>query len=574
MSAVKTSGLTQNALQTAQIVQQATGGATVHNNNRACVTQTMTIDTTTTAPRGMPVLATLDGHQTLNINQDSAYGNNNATEAATSSGSCDTNTTHLLGQSQTIRQVATGSGRIEQDENTLDQGPNLSLDIEQNQNGGGDGPNNTNDAIFSQDNALTAIAKTPIGPVVQTQGTANGGLLASVNQFAHGHSNADAHQTEIQCEHATGSGALNCITGGTVQYNQTQHGPVRKSPGDSLQSGNEDCSPTCDSFTVNQSSTQNNDTHAGQTNLVEGGFSTDGSGTVDQTTTVDGQTTHTTQSGQNVDSTISCSGSSCTTSGGNATVLIAGTGDIGNPEPNDNLTQLLTSAGYSVTESATLPADLSSFGQVWWVDSSPPTSNEQNQLIAFAQSGNGVVLTGERPCCEALNSADQTIVNSVVTGGGITVGGQGDVCGCNAPLPVNPTVVGSVATQPFTVTTWTPAAPGGMANVPASSVFSYYEPDPPTQQVVAAVWDRPSLVGNGRLVVFMDINWPEVAWRAANWSDVAQNVAFFLSGLSSPPGEPVVSGANIATLAPALSVGRAQATPARVPATASGGSTR
>jgi hypothetical protein len=658
MSAVKTTGLTQDASQTANIVQRATGGPGVHNNNRACVTQFMKLDTMTVASRGMPVLATLDGHQKLDIKQDSSHGNNNASEAATaaSGGSCGT---AMLGQQQIIKQTAQGGGRIEQDENSHNQGPNLSLDIEQNKNGGGLGQNNTNDAVFFQDNALTAIAKTPSASVFQTQGTVNGGLLADVNQFAHGHSNADAHQSEIQCEHATGNGALTCTTGGTVQYNQTQHGPLRKSPGDSSQTGNEDCSPTCDSFTVTQGSTQDNDTHGGQTNVVEGGFSTDGSGTVNQTTTVNGDTTQATQSGQNVDSSINCSGSSCTatgpptptidsappnpsdssdatftfsdadptatflckldtgdytpctspqnyseladgshtfsveatdaygnasdpatytwtiaTSAGNANVLIAGSGDVGNPEPNNNLAQLLTGAGYSVTESATLPADLSSFGQVWWVDSNPPTSDEQNQLIAFAQSGKGVYLTGERPCCEALNAADQTIVNSLVTGGGITVGGQGDVCSCNAPLPVNPTVVGGVATQPFTVTTWTPASPGGMANVPASSVFSYYQPgDPSTRQVVAAVWDRPNLVGNGRLVVFMDVNWPEAAWRAANWFEVAQNVAFFLSGLGSPPGPPLVSGTSVATLAPALSVAR-QATPARVPDTASGGSTR
>jgi len=76
-----------------------------------------------------------------------------------------------------------------------------------------------------------------------------------------------------------------------------------------------------------------------------------------------------------------------------------------------------------------------------------------------------------------------------------------------------------------------------MAGVPASSVFAYYQPgDLSSRQVAAAVWDRSSIVGNGRLAVFMDINWTESQWRATNWSDVAKNVAFFLSGLGSPPG--------------------------------------
>jgi hypothetical protein len=259
-------------------------------------------------------------------------------------------------------------------------------------------------------------------------------------------------------------------------------------------------------------------------------------------------------------------------------VLIAGAGDFSNDvptEPNDNLAQALTSAGYSVTESPALPLDLSSFSQVWWVDATPPTQDEQNQLINFAQSGKGVFLTGERPCCEDLNAADQTIVNSVVVGGGITVGGQGDVCSCNTPLPVNPNVVGNLATLPHTITTWQPAAPGGMTNVPASSVFSYYQPgDLLSRQVVAAAWDRSSTVGNGRLVVFMDINWPEAAYRAANWSDVAENVAFFLSGLSSPPSPPILQAPDtVVPAGPSLFGAQVQATPAQATAPASGGAT-
>jgi len=316
MNVLKTTGLTQDASQVANIVQQATGGSTVHNNNRACVTEFMKVDTSTVAARGMPVFATLDGHQTLNVKQDSRYGNNTATESANSSsgGSCAAfDATHqTITQLQIIKQTATGAARIQQDENTHPQGANLSLDIEQNKNGGGLGPDNTNDAVFFQDNTLTAIAKTPTGDVHQTQSTANGGLLADVNQFAHGHSNADAHQTEIQCQHGTSNGQLTCTPGNAV-YDQTQYGPVRKTPGNSSQTGNEDCTPTCDLFTVTQGSTQDNDSHSGQTNLVQGGFSTDGSGSVEQTTTVDGETTRNAQAGQNVDTTTNCTGSDCNT---------------------------------------------------------------------------------------------------------------------------------------------------------------------------------------------------------------------------------------------------------------------
>jgi hypothetical protein len=321
MNATKLTGLTQDASQVANIIQQATGGQSVHNGNRACVTQFMRVDTATTAPRGMPVVATLDGHQTLTLNQDSYYGNNKATESAngSSGGSCAPfvdpfGVTHQnISQLQTIKQTATGSARIEQDENTHDQGANLSLDIEQNQNGGGLGPNNTNDAVFYQDNKLTAIANTPVGRVDQTQSTSNGGLLAKVNQFANGLSNADAHQTETQCEDAATGGLTACATASpdTLPFplTQVQHGPVRKAPGDSRQTGN-----SGDTITVTQNSQQDSDAGSTQTNVLQGGFHTDGTGSVTQNTDVNGATGSNTQSGQDVSTQRTCSGSTCTNS--------------------------------------------------------------------------------------------------------------------------------------------------------------------------------------------------------------------------------------------------------------------
>jgi hypothetical protein len=569
-TAAKMSGLTKSATYSAQITQRTTGAGAF---NRACLRQYVNLDGSTVARRGTPVNVNLAAHQTANVTQDSATGDNSVQRATTSTtGACDSSPTSPLTQTQILTSTATGSGPITQNQNSVDSGANMAVDIKQNQSAGFFGTaTGKNFANLDQTNTLSAIANTPVGPVNQTQSSANGGILAGVNQDSRDVSTANATQTETQCEdaHTTVSSTCDTVTPDPPGYSltQTQFGPVRKGAGDSVQTGNDG-----DIFIVNQASTQDNDTGSNQTNVVQGDCTTSGNCTVTQTTNVNGDSTTNMQSGQNVDTGINCTGSTCTTVGGNGNVLVAGTGDIGSTEPNDNLTQLLTSAGYSVTESATLPADLSSFGQVWWVDSNPPTSDEQNQLIGFAESGKGVFLTGERPCCEALNAADQSIVNSVVVGGGITVGGQGDVCGCNAPLPVNPGVVGDVATQPFIVTTWQPAAPGGMANVPDSSVFSYYQPGgPETRQVVAAVWDRPSVVGNGRLAVFMDINWTESAWRAANWSDVAQNVAFFLSGLSSPPGA-VVTAANVVPAGPARFVAQAQASPARpTPRTASGG---
>jgi hypothetical protein len=310
---LKTTGLTQNASQTALVTQFARGFGGATNGNTACVNQTMVVNTTTIAPRGMPVLATLDGHQTLTINQDSANGANRADQSATtaSGGSCDTNPLHdRMIQSQTISQTATGSARITQLENTLGSGPNLDLDIEQNQSDGFGETSGTNKAAFSQDNTLTAIARTPNGPVIQTQSTANGGLQAKINQFSHAHSDASAKQTETQCEHAEASGPLTCDTPNPPSYSftQTQFGPVRKGGCCSVQGDD----PT-DVFTVEQHTIQDNDSGNNQKNTMQADCQTSGGCTAHQDATIDGQPPTTNdQAGQNVNAETNCSGSSCT----------------------------------------------------------------------------------------------------------------------------------------------------------------------------------------------------------------------------------------------------------------------
>jgi hypothetical protein len=424
MSVVKTTGLTQNASQTAQIVQRATGGPDIHNNNEACVTQTMTISTSTIAPRGTPVLATLDGHQTLTINQDSAYGNNNASEAATSSsgGSCDTDTTHLLGQQQIIKQTATGSARIEQDENTHDQGPNLSLDIEQNKNGGGLGQNNTNKAVFLQDNTLTAIAKTPNGPVVQTQGTELGGLQAKVNQFSHGDSTADAHQTELQCASAFSSGSLVCQPGNQPSYDltQTQWGQVRKGGCCSIQADNPN-----DTFMIDQSTTQDNNAgeHQGQTNLVQAECGTSGNCTATQTTNIDGTRHTNTESGPNVDTQTTCSGSTCTSSGptttGDLTLLPDGLSVANADVAEFGYGGMRGSGTGSITVSGVSAPVFHAF--LYWNGPTNSTDPAVNAAVTFngsAVTGTNIGVSGDNNWGFQNTQAYRAEVTSLVTGNG------------------------------------------------------------------------------------------------------------------------------------------------------------
>jgi len=333
----KSSGLTQTASATAQITQRATGAT---NSNTACVNQNINVDGSTTSKKGVAVTVTLEAHQSVVVTQDSAHGGNSVANAT--SVNCDL--ANPLTQMQTLTSTATGSGLVNQYENKSSSGPNVYLDIEQNQTlpdfKGNPSVSGVNKAVFSQTNALTAIAVTPNGAVNQTQSSASGGIQAIVNQWSHDDahpSTISATQTETQCEHAQVSSTpspscdLTHQMTGPTQYlpTQIQSGPVsyvgsrspttasrslafvRKDPG-STQGDNPN-----DSFTIIQNSTQNSDTQPAQaqnqSNNVQGACSTSGYCTATQTTTVDGQSpTTNTQSGQNVDTTTSCTGSACT----------------------------------------------------------------------------------------------------------------------------------------------------------------------------------------------------------------------------------------------------------------------
>ena len=313
--ATKASGLTQSASQTAQIIQKATGGLTAANSNTACVLQTTNVDGSTVGTSGTLVTVSLDAHQSISIKQDSANGNNSV-KNATSGGSCADGP---LTQAQTLTSSANGLNGITQNENAGGSGPNLTLDIEQNQSTGFLGSaTGQNSSAFAQTSTLSAAANTPAGPVSQTQSSPGGGLQANVNQFSHGVSTSTAKQSETQCEHAQSSGitsgcdaTAHTPTPPPYTFTQTQFGPVRCCSNQADNSG--------DTFNINQSSIQSNDSGSNQTNNVQADCTTSGTCTATQTTTVNGSTTTNTQTGSDVHTQITCSGSSCTPTGGRVT---------------------------------------------------------------------------------------------------------------------------------------------------------------------------------------------------------------------------------------------------------------
>ncbi len=310
VAGAKMSGLTQTASYTAQITQRTTGDSAF---NRACVLQQVNIDgsTNVSGKKGVGVSVNLAAHQSVTVKQDSLSGGNSV-RRATASGNCDADGTALT-QDQTLTSTATGTAGITQNENSVDTGPNVSLDIAQNQSGGFFGiAIGANSAKFNQTNTLRAVANTPNGPVSQTQSSANGGILARVNQDSRDGSTAIATQTETQCEDAHTAFTTTCHTATPdppgYSLTQTQHGPVKKGDGDSVQTGG----GAANVFTITQSSRQDNDTGSGQTNLVQADCTTEGNCEVDQFATVQGETTENHQSGQDIDTTTTCAGTECT----------------------------------------------------------------------------------------------------------------------------------------------------------------------------------------------------------------------------------------------------------------------
>ena len=215
--------------------------------------------------------------------------------------------------------------------------------------------------------------------------------------------------------------------------------------------------------------------------------------------------------------------------------LIFGTGDYGSSESISDLQNLLIAAGYGVRVAPSLPDDLSSFRAIWFIDAqSSLDASEQTRLKSFVSSGGGLFLTGERPCCEALNQGDQALVNSLVTSGPIQVGGLGDADYCTCTEKVNPLVIDGLATTPNTALQWEPSAPGGLSGVSARNVTTRSAGGLAT----GAAWGSGDLNGKkGRLVIQMDVNWLEWSYTSKNLNtSFASNIEYFLTkGKYSPP---------------------------------------
>jgi hypothetical protein len=195
-------------------------------------------------------------------------------------------------------------------------------------------------------------------------------------------------------------------------------------------------------------------------------------------------------------------------------VLLFGDADISPPvDSRTALASTIRSVQPSVLitdlNSPTLPADLSAYGTIWYVGAfSGISPTDQTRLAQFLARGGGLYLTGERRCCQTLNSSVQLLLQTVVVNGRtIVVGSNRDFFPPAGepllPAAFNPGARGNVTTTPNTLTAWFPNAPGEILGISGANVLSTLG-----EGVVAGVWNESDLMGGaGRIVLMMDVDW-------------------------------------------------------------------
>ncbi len=190
----------------------------------------------------------------------------------------------------------------------------------------------------------------------------------------------------------------------------------------------------------------------------------------------------------------------------------------------------LEAIGNTVTNSEALPNDISGFDTIWHVGAFVPLSmSVQDSLSSFLASGKGIYLTGERPCCDALNATLQSLINSNLKSGSVTVGGFGDV---GTPYTYNSNAVGNIDAD--LATGWVPSAPGSIEGVSGNNVVVTADQ---TGRTVAAAWDDNDLINGGRIALFMDVNWLNTL-SSDEKQVVANTQEFLFDGFVGPNPNP------------------------------------
>jgi hypothetical protein len=196
---------------------------------------------------------------------------------------------------------------------------------------------------------------------------------------------------------------------------------------------------------------------------------------------------------------------------------------------------VLTDLGHQVTlvseAAAVLPADLTLFDAVWVVNLAPLTGFEETALAQFALAGGGLLITGERACCESLNGSMQGVLNLALIDN-IQVGGLGE--GGDA-FDFSATAPAQIASSPNVLTEWTAGAAGLAGAIAAENVVATNA----AGGVGMAAWLPEDLdEGSGCVTLLMDLTWwlPQQVPPEQRES-VAANLQTFLLGCGDSDGD-------------------------------------
>jgi MYXO-CTERM domain-containing protein len=198
---------------------------------------------------------------------------------------------------------------------------------------------------------------------------------------------------------------------------------------------------------------------------------------------------------------------------------------------------ILTGLGHDVTlisqDGAVLPADLSPFDTIWVINLAPLTGFEQTALSDFAIGGGGVLITGERACCESVNGTvagflNLALIDNVQVGG---LGEGGDAFTLNVSAPAN------IDASPNSITTWTTGAAGIVGNLSPTNVVAANG----VGAVGMAAWLPEDLdEGAGCVVLAMDLTWWLPAQvPGAQRADLSENLQTFLAQCGDTDGDGV-----------------------------------
>ena len=211
---------------------------------------------------------------------------------------------------------------------------------------------------------------------------------------------------------------------------------------------------------------------------------------------------------------------------GSGDVLVFGDSDNG--FERDNMARVLSELGFNVDVATTVPEDLSSYASIWEIEAYEGFSDEESaRVIDYINAGGSVYMTGERPCCEALNDSVESVLDGVLFNDSVQVGDAGD--SPSSYFPVNPLAMENLAHNPNALTEFWPAAPGRLQSAKLTGVNSrnvFVSGD--QGDIIAAAWrDNDMRFRKGRVVVIMDIDY--LGRPHEEYSKVIENVATFLN---------------------------------------------